>query len=83
MMDYNGAFEAFGVHRVNNLWINRLPLAVPIQPAVFLCWEYCFSKANHSSVGKKSNYVKIKKYEENKGTFPPDLNEQQWQRATT
>lgn len=64
MMDYNGAFEAFRVHRVNNQWTNRPPLATPIQPAIFLCWEYCFSKANDSSMGKKSNYVKIRRYAE-------------------
>lgn len=64
VMAYNGAFEAFRVHRVNNLWINQQPLAIPVQPAILLCWEYCFSKANHSGKGKISNYVKIRRYEE-------------------
>lgn len=64
-MDYNGAFEAWRVHRVNNLWINRVPLAIPIQPAIFLCWECCFSQANHCSItGKKYNHAEIGRYEE-------------------
>lgn len=64
MVSYNGAFEALRVHRVSNLWINQQPLETPIQPAILLCWEYCFSKANHSSIGKILNYVNIRRCEE-------------------
>lgn len=63
-MDYNGAFEEWRVHHVNHLWIDRMPLAIPIRPTIFLCWEYCFSQANHRSItGKKYNHVKIGRYE--------------------
>lgn len=34
-MEYNGAFEAWKVHRVNNLWIKQASLAIPIQPTIF------------------------------------------------
>lgn len=65
-MDYNGAFEAWRLHRVNNLWINQAPLAIPIQPTIFLCWENCcFSQANRCGItGKKYNHLKIGRLEE-------------------
>lgn len=64
-MDCNGALEAWRVHCVNNLWINQAPLAIPIQPTIFLGWEYCSSQANHCSItGEKYNHVKIGRCEE-------------------